>query len=163
MNSKSISLSMLFVDYSVSINRYTQNLATPYVFVKCFPPGFIHPTFLSGCCKHLHHVFFSLLPILTSLDHPKWRESDIYLFLFECGRFFYLGELDLSLPLQQCFVQGLLFFGFEFLGIEPSPLVQSVPELFSIGEVQVTVKPEYLDSRNLNQLEYIGTHSQVQK
>lgn len=79
MNSKSISLSMLFVDYSVSINRYTQNLATPYVFVKCFPPGFIHPTFLSGSCKHLHHVFFSLLPILTSLDHPKWRESDIYL------------------------------------------------------------------------------------
>lgn len=45
MNSKSISLSMLFVDYSVSINRYTQNLATPYVFIKCFPPGFIHATF----------------------------------------------------------------------------------------------------------------------
>lgn len=119
MNSKSISLSMLFVDYSVSINRYTQNLATPYVFRKCFPPGFIHPTFLSGCCKHLHHVFSVYYPFWLPLTTQNGGRAT-FTFSFFSATASSISASSISRFLcSSALYRAFCFLVFSFLGLSP--------------------------------------------
>lgn len=108
---------MLFVEYSVNINRCTPISATPYVFVIFF--WIYTRQFLNSYWKQFHSVLFNLSVILTSLDHRKGGKSTFTFSFFSAAASSISASSISRFLCSSALYRAFCFLVLSFLGLSP--------------------------------------------